>query len=313
MRGPCRAVEFGPAGQAAIDHDRDAIQSERGFGDGRGEDDTPPPFGIAPYGRALARRIDLSVQRQDHGVGQARFDAFAHALDLAHAGQKGENVALLVAPCGRDSIGDRILHPLVGRAAHPFDRQREGAPLALDNRGRIAEQPRESRAVDRRRHDEDAQILTHEGAALQRHGEAEIAVEMALMRFVEQHCRHAGQFRIFEDAIDEDRFGHDENARLGRLATVEPGEVADGFARLLAQLGRHPFRRRARRDPARAGEDDLTAAPVLPDQGWCHRRRLARPRRRDQHRAGLRAQGRQKIRQYGVDGKVGRHRPALFS
>ena len=63
MRRPRRAIEFGAARQAGIDHHRHAIQSERGFGDRARQHDPPPPVRIAPDRQPLLGRLDLAVER----------------------------------------------------------------------------------------------------------------------------------------------------------------------------------------------------------------------------------------------------------
>ena len=304
MRRPRRAIEFGAARQAGIDHHRHAIQGERGFGDRACQHDPPPPVRIAPDRQPLLRRLDLAMERQHQRFAQARLDPLAHAIDLADAGQEGEDIALLRAPGTRNRIGHRIFDPAIGRAAQPFDPQRVCRAFAFDDRRIVAQQAGEARAVDRRRHHQHAQILAQHGARLQRQREAEIAVEMAFMRLVEQHGGNARQFGIVEQHVDEDRFGHDQHARLCRTLAVEPGEIADRLARLFAQDLRHPLRRGARGDPAGRGQDDGAAAPFLADQRRCDRGGLARPRRRDQHRAGRIAQGGEQIGQDGMDGQV---------
>ena len=71
---------------------------------------------------------------------------------------------------------------------------REGAALALDHR-RVAEQSRDAGAVERRRHDEDAQIVAQARLRIERQREAEIGVERALVELVEQHGADAVERR----------------------------------------------------------------------------------------------------------------------
>ena len=304
-------IEFGAAGQAAIDHHRHAIERDRGFGDGGGEHDTAAAGGIAADGGALGGGIDLAVQRQDRCIGQAFRQPFARALYLAHAGQEGEDIAPLLAPGGEHRAGHRILDPLFDAAGAPFDPQRMHAALALHHRRIGAEQAGETRAVDGGGHHDQPQIIAQHRLAFQREGEAEVRIEMAFVRLVEQHGGDAGQFLIGEDAIDEDRLGHDEDAGGGGAAAVEPGDIAGALADLLAQQLRDPLRRRARGDPARAEEEDRAIAPWLIEQRRRDGGGLACARRGDQHGRIARAQGGEQLRQDGVDREVGGHGPAL--
>ena len=84
-------------------------------------------------------------------------------------------------------------------AAEPLDPQRMRAALALDHRRALPHQSGEARAIDRRRHHHDAQVLAQHRAALERQRQAEVAVEVALVRLVEQHRRDARQLLVAED------------------------------------------------------------------------------------------------------------------
>ena len=75
---------------------------------------------------------------------------------------------------------------------------RKGAALAVDHR-RVAEQLRHPRAVERRRHHQNAQILAQTRLRVARQRQAEIGIERALVKFVEQHRGDAVERRIVED------------------------------------------------------------------------------------------------------------------
>ncbi len=91
---------------------------------------------------------------------------------------------------------------------------------------------------------------------------------------------------------------------------VEPCRIADRAADRLARQLRHPLRRRARGEPAGREQKDLAGAPGLAEQGRRHRRRLARSRRRDEHRVAARAEGGGERIEHCMDGQS-RH-PALL-
>ena len=109
MRGPRRPVEFGEAGKAGVDHHADTVQSKRGLGNRRRQHDPAAALRIAPYRGALGGGLDLAVERVDRGVGQAHFQTFAHPLDLAHAGEEGEDIARFLAPGGHHCGGYAVL------------------------------------------------------------------------------------------------------------------------------------------------------------------------------------------------------------
>ena len=301
-RGPGRAVEFRAAGQAGIDDDRDAVERERCLGDGSCQHDPPTPLGIAPDRGALARRIDLPVQREDERIRQAAFQPFARALDLAHAWQEGKDVARLFAPGRADRLGDRVFHRDLWHRAQPFDLQRVRAPRAFDHTRIVTEQRAEARAVDGRRHDQHAQILAQHRPAFERERKPQVAVEVPFVRFVEQYRRNACQLGIGKHGVDENRLGHDQHARSCGSLRVEPGQITDRFAGLFPQRLRHPLGRGPRCNASGRSEDHGAIAPRLVQQCGRHRGRLACARRRDQHGPALHAQRVKQIGQDRVDG-----------
>ena len=103
------------------------------------------------------------------------------------------------------------------------------------------------------------------------------------MRLVEQHRRHAGEFRIAQDRRHEDRLGHHHDPRSGRALAVEPGQVADRLANRFAPFLGHAFGRGARCNAPGAEQDHTAAAPWLGQQRGCDSGGLARARRRHKH------------------------------
>ncbi len=88
-------VELGAAREAGVDHHRDAVERDRGLGDRGREHDPAAALGIAADRGALRGGLDLAVERQDRHLGQALGQPLAGALDLADAGEEGEQIALL--------------------------------------------------------------------------------------------------------------------------------------------------------------------------------------------------------------------------
>ena len=85
-----------------------------------------------------------------------------------------------------------------GIAAEIARLDRKAAALALDHR-RVAEQARDARAVERRRHHQQLQILAQALLRVARQRQAEVGIERALVEFVEQHGGDAVERRIVED------------------------------------------------------------------------------------------------------------------
>ena len=142
------------------------------------------------------------------------------AADFACAGQEHQHRARLGAQRARDRVGHLPLDRRARIAAEIARLDRKGAAFALDHR-RVAEQRRDPRAVERRRHHQELQILAQALLRVARQREAEIGIERALVEFVEQHRGDAVERRIVEDHAGEHALGDDFDAGLAR-ETFEP-------------------------------------------------------------------------------------------
>ena len=247
------------AREAAIDDDAHAFDGERGFRDRGREHDLAPPLRRGRDRAVLRLRVERAIERDDidRRIVDALLEQRLGAADFAGAGQEHEHRARLRA----QRAHDRIRHLPVDRrariAAEIMRRRRERRGPAFDHR-RIAQQLRHPRAVERRRHHEQPQILAQALLRVAREREAEIGVERAFVEFVEQHGGDAGEFRIVEDEPREDALGDDFDAGLARDLRAEAHAQADGLADLLAQRLRHARGGRARGDPARFQHEDLS-------------------------------------------------------
>ena len=176
----------------------------------------------------------------------------------------------------------------------------KGAPLALDRLG--AHQRGDARAVERRRHGDEPQIVAQSCLRVERQRQAEIGVERALVIFVEQHAGDALERRIVEDHAREDAFGDDLDARSRRDFRFEAHPQADRFADILAERRRHAARRRAGGETSRLQQNELAALrPVGVEQRERHARGLAGAGRRDDDKIGRRLKRRADLRQHVVD------------
>ncbi len=110
----------------------------------------------------------------------------------------------------------------------------EGAAFADDCR-RVAHQRRDARAVERRRHRDETQILAQPRLCVERERESQIGVERTLVIFVEERRRDALERGIVQDHAREDAFGDHLDPRARAHARFEPHAQADGFADLLAE------------------------------------------------------------------------------
>ena len=170
---------------------------------------------------------------------------------------------------------------------------------SLASTGASPRRRRDARAVERRRHDDEAQILAQPRLRVERERETEIGIERALVEFVEDHGRDIGERWILEDEAREHALGHDLETGVARDARTEPHAKPDSFADILAEPCRHAARRGARREPARLEEKN---APALVPRARreaqaarassCRRRSARRSRHSGRRRNAARISGR---------------------
>ena len=203
----------------------------------------------------------------------------------ACARQEHQHRARIGAQRARHRVGDLALDRRARVAAEIARLDREGAALALDHR-RVAEQLRDARAVERRRHHQQLEIVAQALLRVAREREAEIGVERALVEFVEQHRGDAVERRIVEDQPGEDALGDDLDAGLARHLGAEAHPQARRCRRRSRRAS--PPSARPRRAP-RAGAAPAPGFSCPPPtarrsapaaRAWSCRRPAARPARR---------------------------------
>jgi hypothetical protein len=103
---------------------------------------------------------------------------------------------------GPQRRGNRIRHLALQRrvrfSAEVACLDRKGAAFAC-NHWRLAEQSGNSRAIQRRRHHNKPKILAQAGLRIARQRKAEIGIERAFVKLVEQDCGDVRQFRIVQN------------------------------------------------------------------------------------------------------------------
>ena len=135
--------------------------------------------------------------------------------DFGGARQERQHRAGIGAQRGRDRIRHLPLQRRIGLAAEIARLDRKGAAFAGNHR-RIAQQLADARAIERRRHHQNAQILAQTRLRIARQREAQIGVERTFVKLVEQHGGDAGQFGIVEDLPRENSLGDDFDPRRAR-------------------------------------------------------------------------------------------------
>ena len=89
-------------------------------------------------------------------------------------------------------------------------------------------------AIECGRHDDQAQVRPQGGLHITRQCGAKVAVQMALVEFVEQDRADTGQFRIVLQQAGKDALGDHFDARGCRDFRFVPNPVAHRFANPLA-------------------------------------------------------------------------------
>ena len=97
---------------------------------------------------------------------------------------------------------------------------------------------RESVGLERGRHDDQLQVGAPRFLQLQSARERDVAVEMALVEFIEKNRRDAGQLGILEQLAQENSFGDEADAGLFRGDFFEANLVTDLVAEPAAPFER---------------------------------------------------------------------------
>jgi hypothetical protein len=123
--------------------------------------------------------------------------------------------------------------------------------------GTVAEEARDRCRIERRRHDDDAQIIPGQ-PGLARERDRDVRVDAPLVEFVEDDRANAGQQRIALQPRGENALGDDEQLGIGREAPLEADLPTDLAPERLAALGRDARGDRARRHAAGLEQEDGT-------------------------------------------------------
>ena len=167
---------------------------------------------------------------------------------------------------------------------------REHPTLRAHDRG-VREHPQQRVGFQRRRHDEQPQRLAKVPLRFDAEREAEVAVQVPLVEFVEDHQRDAFERRVVLQHPREDALGHDLDARARPDAGLEPCAEPDRLADILPEQRGHALGDRARRDAARLQhQDPLVSDPGGVEERERHHSALAGAGRRLEHDAAMRGQ-----------------------
>ena len=177
--------------QAAVHHDADALDGQAGLGDGGRQHDLALAGRGGGDGAVLRVGRQVAIERGDDGVGAevGLVEQGLDAADLADAGQEDQGVAGLLAQGAADGGGDGVLDAgALGGRVEVAGLDGVGAALAGHHRGGafgVREKGGDRGGVQRRRHDDKAQVVAQRPARLLHQGKGEVAVDAALVELVE--------------------------------------------------------------------------------------------------------------------------------
>ena len=274
-------------GQAAIDHHPHAVDGDRGLGNRGRQHDLAPARRRRRDGAVLRLGIERTVKRKnvDRRIGDAFAQSAFGAADFAGARQEGEDRSGFGAQRPQHRVGNLGLDRLRRIAADIAGLDRKSLAFARDHRG-VAKRLGDAGAVDRRRHDQQPQILAQPLLGVARQREAEIGIERALVELVEQHGARRLPGRIVENEARENALGHHLDAGAARHLRAEPDPVTDGVADLLRRACLPCARRRRARRGGAAPAPEFSGRPprvrreARAAPAWSCRRRAAPPARR---------------------------------
>ena len=285
-------VEHRPTLQTGIDHHPHAFDGQAGLGNGGRQHHLAPTGLSRGDGPVLFVGPQVAVQRrQHHGLGQPPAQGLLDPANLPGTGQKHQHRAGLRSQRLLDNRDHLILPPALARHRPVLHRHRKRPALAGHHR-HIAQHPGNRRGVERRRHHQNPQVVPQRLLGFAHQRQAQVRLQRALVELVEQHRGIVLEHGVVLDQPGQDAFGHHFDLGVRRYPGIQPGPVADGLTRLLAQLPGHVARRRARRQPSRLQHQNLTARPpVRRQQRHRHPGGLTGPRRCLQQHGGVLGQG----------------------
>ena len=291
--------------QAAVDHHPHPLDGQTGLGHRGRQHHLAPARRRRIQGPVLLGLVQRAVQGHhlDRRIAQPGLQGLDGAVNLALPRQEGQDRARLLAQGLDHRPGHGVFQPFQRVAAGIAGLDREHPALRFNDRGPV-QQPGHPDDVQRRRHDQQAQILAQHRLAVPRQRQTEVGVQAAFVKFVEQHRPDSVQSWVVEDHPGEDPLGDHLDPRLRADPGLQPGPIADGLAGGLPQGLCHPVRGGPRRQPPRLQhQNSLPRQPWLVQQGQRYDRGLARARRRgEDHGIPGRKRGFQRL-ENGMNGQ----------
>ena len=224
--------------KTAVDDDAHAWNRQRSFRDiGR---ENHFARGGRFDGKILLLPRQLSVQRGEDRTGlfHLRANCLGTATDLAHSGEKDQDIAGVFGEGFCDRVANQRFQRLLCRSRKVFDFHGMKSRVDLEN-GRIGQKFRDQFSLERRRHHDQLEVRARGELKSPQIGNGQIAVEMALMEFVENHRMGARKLRIRKKLPHQHSFGQETQARARRGDILETKLIAYFFPELGTELFGH--------------------------------------------------------------------------
>ena len=298
-------VEPRPAGQPAIDHHADIRNGQRGFGDGGRQNDTAARTGTQRL--ALFGEGQGAVEREN--IGMLDFtQAGGDPADFAFARQESQDTAGFLVQRPADQRCHIRVESCVPapRTVEPAGPDRKTP--AFRGYGFRPDQAGHGTGIERRRHDQKHHIRAQRSADFECQGQAEVSVQGAFVKFVEDHRADAVERRVGLDHPGQDAFG--DHFDLCTRPGVPPDAVTDALAHLFAQCLGHARRSCPCRQTAGFEHDDLPRDNPGLRQRERNARGLTGARRGLKHGGAVAREDGDQLGQSMVDGQ-GHHGPDL--
>ncbi len=232
--------EAGHARQAAVDHHAHPLDGQAGLGHGGRQNHLAAARRGGLDGAVLLGLVERAIEGDDidRRITHSLVQALDGAVNLALPRQKGQDRAGLFVQGLNHGLGHGLLEPFDRVAAQIAGLDREHPSLGLDH-WRAVEQARHPRDVERRRHDQQTQIVAQHRLTVARQRQTQIGVQTALVEFIEQDGADALQARVVENHPREDALGHDLDSGVRTDPALQTRAITDGSASLLAKISGH--------------------------------------------------------------------------
>ena len=238
------------ARQAAVDYRGYAFNGDGAFRDIGGQNH----FSLARrrYRAILFRGREIAVQRGNQKVvlRRQRLAFTGSAPDFGRSGQENQNVTRVLLVEKIFNRSSRLLFERQCRVGLMRDRKIEKAALGSKNRA-TTQVLSDGRRGQRCRHDNNSQIRPHRGLEPAKQGQCQIALEMTLVKLIQDNSVHSGEFRIRDQPACEDAFGQETKAGASARDFFKANLIPNGFSQPLATLLGYSAGGHSRGDSAR--------------------------------------------------------------